>query len=622
VALGIGNANLPTVTVRIDLDTPPGGDYKDQVTGDRPAYYFGLNDAGATTTAQGSTLDDLTVTPSGTYFGSPTLQATGALPAWTFINHGVQFDGIDDYIEIAAAVLHENMPKWTLEAWVNPSAALVGASDDAPIIAHEWTSPQTIPMILGYGSATGFFAAKQNAWCGFWTGSAWQFIGDSTVLPLNTWTHLAATFDGSILRLYRNGVLATFSGPTAGWAAANAVQKLRIGRRWDASGTKQFFPGVLDEVAIFPRALSAERIYAHYNARTAPLPAVWTDVTQYVRKVSLRQASRQSKASRFEAGQLVVDFSNDGRFDPSNAAGPYYPKLGRGRRISVLATAQPFERFAGVITDVQQLSRLGRDYTARVTATDVLGQLAEARIPTGFTRPAELAGARGREVARAVGLVAVGGGSFHVFNTGTKTLAAQAALTADGNALGYLQDVAQAEGGNLRTAYDASPGGRLWLEDAAYRPAHTTPAATFGLAGGSEIPYTGLELMYGEDEWTIVEVTPASGTVQRSVDLAGNAARGERTLSLNAPMLQNDADALTLAAALRSQSTPSVRVKSLTVEGAINWNAVLSLGVSSPVTVKWTNAAGALVTTLYYIDGIEDEIVLGSYRTKLLLSLF
>lgn len=68
-------------------------------------------------------------------------------------------------------------------------------------------------------------------------------------LPMNTWTHVASTFDGSTLRLYVNGELA---GAVAGTLGPLNTGPLLIGGLPDC----QAFPGLTDEIAIYNRALS------------------------------------------------------------------------------------------------------------------------------------------------------------------------------------------------------------------------------------------------------------------------------------------------------------------------------------------------------------------------------
>jgi hypothetical protein len=80
--------------------------------------------------------------------------------------------------------------------------------------------------------------------------------GPST-LPLNTWSHLAVSYDGATLRLYVNGAqvaTSALSGPMA-----TSASPLRIGGNavWS-----EWFTGLIDEVRVHDRALSASQIAA------------------------------------------------------------------------------------------------------------------------------------------------------------------------------------------------------------------------------------------------------------------------------------------------------------------------------------------------------------------------
>jgi Concanavalin A-like lectin/glucanases superfamily len=78
-------------------------------------------------------------------------------------------------------------------------------------------------------------------------------------LPLNVWTHLAATFDGTIFRFYVNGVQVAADMGTLG--PVNAAP-LEIG----GSGGCSTFGGLIDEVSIYDRALSASEVQGIFNA--------------------------------------------------------------------------------------------------------------------------------------------------------------------------------------------------------------------------------------------------------------------------------------------------------------------------------------------------------------------
>src|SRR6185295_2015327 len=83
-------------------------------------------------------------------------------------------------------------------------------------------------------------------------------------LTLNTWQHVAATYDGATLSIYVNGNQVSSS---AGTGTINAVTSdLAIGRNI-ALGTS--FTGQIDEVELFRRALSQIEIRAIADAGDA-----------------------------------------------------------------------------------------------------------------------------------------------------------------------------------------------------------------------------------------------------------------------------------------------------------------------------------------------------------------
>ena len=78
-------------------------------------------------------------------------------------------------------------------------------------------------------------------------------------LPLNTWSHLALSYDGATLRSYVDGVLA---GSEARAGAAAGRGALHVGRG---------FSGLVDELRVYDRALSAAEVAAD---RDTPIASV------------------------------------------------------------------------------------------------------------------------------------------------------------------------------------------------------------------------------------------------------------------------------------------------------------------------------------------------------------
>ena len=94
-------------------------------------------------------------------------------------------------------------------------------------------------------------------------------VRDTVPLPLGEWQFVAFTFDGTALRLFRNGREVGSSPCTSLLQAGPAA--LALGVKLDAGGTQPetntpgFWDGTLDELAVFHRALTPEQILLLYQ---------------------------------------------------------------------------------------------------------------------------------------------------------------------------------------------------------------------------------------------------------------------------------------------------------------------------------------------------------------------
>ena len=132
----------------------------------------------------------------------------------------------------------------TLEAWVYPTA---GGSSWRDVI---YKGPNDTYYLEGFSDSGG----PATGWL-----SGGPLYGPSG-LPLNVWSHLAATFNGTNLRLYVNGIEVS-STPRFG-QIGTSTGALTIGG--DAL-YGQHFAGRIDEVRIFNTALSASEIQTDMN---------------------------------------------------------------------------------------------------------------------------------------------------------------------------------------------------------------------------------------------------------------------------------------------------------------------------------------------------------------------
>jgi Concanavalin A-like lectin/glucanases superfamily len=112
-----------------------------------------------------------------------------------------------------------------------------------------------------------------------------------TILPINTWTHIAATFDfdAGTMALYRNGTpLAATTPPVDEWGVIGSPEPdltsptapagIKIGGSFPQNTQERnAFNGRLDDLMFFKRSLTAEEIqqqYAFLLAATAVVPAL------------------------------------------------------------------------------------------------------------------------------------------------------------------------------------------------------------------------------------------------------------------------------------------------------------------------------------------------------------
>jgi hypothetical protein len=140
----------------------------------------------------------------------------------------------------------------TLEAWVFPTAAPTTWST---VLMKEQAGTFTYTLYAGSPSGRPY---------GYFNGGATQTtehgVEGPASLPLNTWTHLATTYDGSRLRLYVNGVEVASAAFTGSIATSGGAFRIGGNSIWG-----EFFEGFIDEIRIYDRALEPAEIQADMN---------------------------------------------------------------------------------------------------------------------------------------------------------------------------------------------------------------------------------------------------------------------------------------------------------------------------------------------------------------------
>jgi hypothetical protein len=158
----------------------------------------------------------------------------------------------------------------TVEAWIKPTAFGPNHYSNSIACKHSWSLNGEQGFVLRCGGS----GQLSFTFCGVDTlgnPMSWQpIVSPTNVLTLNTWAHVAASFDGDSSRLFVNGIKVA-SQYFRGTMKPNTSYPMRIGRLSDAvQSDARAFNGQIDEVRIWNIAKPQAEILAGYNRHISP----------------------------------------------------------------------------------------------------------------------------------------------------------------------------------------------------------------------------------------------------------------------------------------------------------------------------------------------------------------
>ena len=232
-----------------EADATPLLSYFDEVTADSPTVYLRLGEN------NGPTAFDETGQYSGTYpEGGVTYGEPGALSDDG--NTAVAFDGTSG-IAMPPSVPFAGTAAFTVELWANQSSmrSSLGTTLDHNDYSQGLQSRNGWDLLL---------ASKTVSLERYLMGdTAGSVVSSPAPLPTGAYHYVVATFDGESLSLYIDAVLQATN--SAAPTLADAGIPWTIGQQ-NCPCAGNGYVGVLDEVAIYSKALARERIVTHYNA--------------------------------------------------------------------------------------------------------------------------------------------------------------------------------------------------------------------------------------------------------------------------------------------------------------------------------------------------------------------
>lgn len=345
----------------------------------------------------------------------------------------LSFDGVNDIVTVPDADSLDLRTALTVEAWVFPTN-----------LGNRWRTvvAKEAPGALRYDLYANTNTRRPSA--EVTTGATYETRGTAQ-LPLNAWSHLAATWDGSTIRLYVGGALV--SSQTAPGTIATSTGALRIGGN---SMWSEWFAGRIDDVRIYARSLSAAEVQADMSTPVGP-PVPDTQAPSV--------AVSAPSAGATVAGSTTVSASAN---DNVGVVGVQF-KL-NGANLGLEDTAAPYAVAWDTLTAANgpnSLSAVARDAAGNMT-TSALVPVTVANPPPDTTAPT-------------VALTAPAAGATV---SGTTSVAASASDDVAVQSVQFLLD-----GQNLGAPDTVSPYAVDWNTTGAANGLHTLAAAARDAAG-------------------------------------------------------------------------------------------------------------------------------------------
>lgn len=212
-----------------------------------PLLYYRLNETSGTVATN---LGILGTAANGIYMNGPVPGQAGPRPpvytGFAGNNHAVAFDGQNDFVE-TACYLPSTLAGFTMAVWIMPTANL-GANTgilgerDALFIKSQVAG--TIRLDVGNGS-------------GSFLDVPWPY-------PKDEWHHIAATGDGTGIRIYLDGMEAgSKAGATANYGTTGSAVPFRMAGKVNLDNKHSDM--LLDEAVFYDMPLNDSEILDLYN---------------------------------------------------------------------------------------------------------------------------------------------------------------------------------------------------------------------------------------------------------------------------------------------------------------------------------------------------------------------
>jgi len=210
----------------------------------------------------GTTANDSSPSPvNGTYVNTPTFGIASPIVANTPGETAVSFArASSEEVTIPDNAKFDFTTGWTIECWVLP-ATTPASGEFYTVFAKLAAAISNGDYDFSYTNAAGVFEIQPE----MHNGSIYNTpVNLGGALSTAVWTHLACTWNGSVVGTYRNGVVVGTPGAKSGAMTANA-NSMHAGRY--GTGT-DYWNGGLAHLALYNAALTSTALLNHYTTGT------------------------------------------------------------------------------------------------------------------------------------------------------------------------------------------------------------------------------------------------------------------------------------------------------------------------------------------------------------------
>ncbi len=169
----------------------------------------------------------------------------------------LSFDGVDDYVDCGNDASLNPSDEITIEIWVKipvlPSNQKAIVAKVGPPLSHDQYH----------------FALDSDGRIFWTTNERDMWTISNSAISINQWTHVVVTaISGSNRKIYIDGQLDKNHDTTYAFDSTTNTAKIGYSDRW---GSKSYFNGIIDEIRIYNRVLTADEIKTHYEGKQPEL---------------------------------------------------------------------------------------------------------------------------------------------------------------------------------------------------------------------------------------------------------------------------------------------------------------------------------------------------------------